>query len=108
MPAPCRRHRDTVPCPCRAWDETEHHLGGGGGADPTRGRSRDPVGYEPDFLTDRPHRPTRLSLELEEVDAVRPVFSPRSIGSIAPHPEVPQCDSSDSTSTNARSRSASS
>src|SRR3954452_18008643 len=73
MPPPCRRHRDTVPCQCRAWDETEHHLGGGGGADPTRGRSRDPVGREPDFLTDSPHRPTRLSHELEEVDAVRPV-----------------------------------
>src|SRR3954468_21044056 len=35
---------------CRARDETEHHLGGGGGADPTRGRSRDPVGYEPVFF----------------------------------------------------------
>src|SRR3954447_555172 len=25
MPPPCRRPRDTVPCPCRAWGETEHH-----------------------------------------------------------------------------------
>ena len=32
-----------------------------------------PMGFEPVFLTDRPHRPTRLSFELEEVDAVRPV-----------------------------------
>ena len=31
------------------------------------------MGFEPAFLTDRPHRPTRLSFELEEVDAVRPV-----------------------------------
>ena len=37
------------------------------------GQVGDPVGLEPDFLTDRPHRPTRLSHELEEVDAVRPV-----------------------------------
>lgn len=45
------------------------------------------MGFEPVFLADRSYRPTRLSFELEEVDAVWPVSILRLIGSVAQHPE---------------------